>query len=275
MKYANPKIPEEINYSKENPLKEFLLLVAGILAVVAVFVIVTQQLTQQFAQHIPFEYEAKIVPTQFIENNFLLSNNSEKKDYLTSLANKLAQHMDLPKAINLQVYYLDSAEINAFASLNGIIIITEGLLKFVQSENELAFVIAHEIGHIKERHPIKSLSSGLVIGATIAIIGGSINNDSAANALITGSSLTALNFSRAQESQADTLALYAIHKHYGHTLGSIDFFTRLKEQSQLPTVLSFTSTHPDHNTRITDAQALAQTLTNNISASLTALPTFK
>ena len=47
---------------------------------------------------------------------------------------------------------LDSPDINAFALPGGLIYINRGLLAYLDSEAELAGVIAHEIGHITERH---------------------------------------------------------------------------------------------------------------------------
>lgn len=275
MEYSNPKIPEEINYSKENPLKEFLILAVGILVVVGACAISIHLLAQRFAQYIPFKYEAAMAPEQLLKKSFDLSNDSPQYLYIDKLAHKLAQHMDLPQDITLQVYYSSQSDINAFASLNGIIIITQGLLDAVQSENELAFVIAHEIAHIQARHPITSLSSSLIIGISVAIIGGSINNDSAAKALITGSSLSTLNFSRAQESQADALALNALHAYYGHTLGSTHFFKRLKEQDHTPELLTFMSTHPGHEARIEHMQQRENTLPHPLNATLTPLPQFE
>lgn len=52
---------------------------------------------------------------------------------------------------------LDSSEVNAFAAPGGIIMITLGMLKFVQNEDELAAVLAHEIGHVEMEHGLKAV----------------------------------------------------------------------------------------------------------------------
>jgi predicted Zn-dependent protease len=53
---------------------------------------------------------------------------------------------------------LDTGEINAFACPGGMIFVTRGMLDIVQSEDQLAAVLAHEIGHINAKHGLKAIS---------------------------------------------------------------------------------------------------------------------
>ncbi len=278
MEYSNPKIPEEINYSSDNPLKEFFLLVAGIFLLLAFFVAVAHLFAQTFAQYIPFSYEEKLLPLSYLAGGEDVREHTvEQKNtqqYLQKLALQLASNMDLPDEMQLHIQYSESEEINAAATLNGLIIINQGLIDFVKSENELAFVLAHEIAHIKARHPIKSLSSGIIVGIAISVISGSIDNEGAATALLAGTTLTSLSFSRTQEEEADALALEGLHAHYGHTKGSYDFFARMDKAKHLPGFLQFVSTHPGMQDRILDIQSLAKKFydNNSVNAVLTPLP---
>jgi beta-barrel assembly-enhancing protease len=275
MEYSNPKIPEGINYSKENPLKEFFILTVSVSIVLASLVLTVYFLAQSFAHYIPFKYESNIAPAFSYDEIFIDVASSEKQEYVYSLGQALAKKMDLPEDIVLRIYYSDSEVINAFASLNGLIVINQGLLDFVASENELAFILAHEIAHIKERHPIKSLSSGLIVNVVMSIIMGG-DNSGAAAMLTSGALLTSLRFSRAHESAADALALQAVYQYYGHVTGGVDFFARLKEKQHLPDMLTFISTHPGHNERIDDIQTLANQLGFSLSQqqAITPLPNF-
>jgi len=54
---------------------------------------------------------------------------------------------------------LDTDEINAFACPGGVIFITRGMLDLAQSEDELAAVLAHEIGHVTQKHGLKAISN--------------------------------------------------------------------------------------------------------------------
>ncbi len=279
MEYSNPKIPEEINYTKENHFKEFIYLALGISGSLVVFVASVYLFAQTFAHYIPFKYEKYIFPDTFEFSDIIKTKDQDqytekKQHYLTTLAKNLASNMDLPADMQIQVNYIDADIINAGATLNGQILIYQGLLDFVESENELAMVIAHEIAHVKARHPIKALSSGVIVGLSMAIVGGSIDNGGAAAILNSTSTLTSLNFSRKQESEADELALEALYAYYGHTKGSYDFFERMQKESNTTLNLQILSTHPSSKKRISRIKDLAkQFSSNNISNNkLTDLP---
>lgn len=53
---------------------------------------------------------------------------------------------------------LDTNEINAFACPGGIVFVTRGMLRLVQNEDQLAAVLAHEIGHVTQKHGLKAIS---------------------------------------------------------------------------------------------------------------------
>lgn len=271
MEYSNPKIPEEINYSKENHLKEFFYLAIGIFLVIAIFVGSVHLFAQNFAHHIPFKYEEKMMPDSLesILGKAIKSKDQDnelhqkKQQYLATLANQLANNMNLPDDMHINIHYINTDTVNAGATLNGQILIYQGLLDFVESENELAMVIAHEIAHIKARHPIKALSSGIIVSLAMSIVSGSIDNGGAVSALTSGSVLTSLSFSRKQENQADEMALAALHAYYGHTQGSSDFFARLAKEEKLGRYLHFISTHPKSVDRINNLNDMAATYKQN------------
>jgi predicted Zn-dependent protease len=54
---------------------------------------------------------------------------------------------------------LDTDEINAFACPGGTIFVTKGMLKMVSTEDQLAAVLSHEVGHVAEKHGLKAISS--------------------------------------------------------------------------------------------------------------------
>ena len=218
--------------------------------------------------------EEKIAPVFAIESQLGVSSSSKKQQYLQQLGSSLAETMELPEDVVLRIHHSDSEEVNAFASLNGLIVINQGLIDFVESENELAFILAHEIAHIKERHPIKSLSSGVIVGLLVAMMTGGSDNGGAASTLSTGVTLTSLGFSRANESDADTLALQAIQHYYGHTAGSTAFFTRLHAKQHLPEILTFISTHPGHEERIASLNTQAEKMAVRSQGQYVSLPDF-
>ncbi len=89
--------------------------------------------------------------------------NSWVRDISERLWSQVARK-DVP--YNIKV--LDTSDINAFSTLGGYVYLNEGLLDFVQSDDELASVIGHETGHIERRHgvtfPAKAQALNLLFG---------------------------------------------------------------------------------------------------------------
>lgn len=114
------------------------------------------------------------------------------------------------KNIDYKFRVLDSTEVNAFASPNGYIYITKGLLDIVESDDELAFVIAHEMGHIEKKHAVIRYRRALAAMFLSAIFLASNDNyEDPETALLTVvmTELVLKGYSREQENEADEVAL--------------------------------------------------------------------
>ncbi len=218
--YQNPTPEEGINYSDEHPLKEFAQLLLGVGAFIAIVILLINLLAGAIALRIPFEYEKRMVG----ESEFVQVTPSKQQEYLANLAYRVASQMDLPPQMTLTVHYSDDPMVNAFATLGGNIIFFEGLLNAVESEDELAAVVAHEIAHIKHRHPIVALGKGLTVAVLAAFATGA--SGSSAGQWLIGSSanLTMLKYSREHELEADLEAAQALYALYGHIGGAQQLF---------------------------------------------------
>jgi len=165
--------------------------------------------------------------------------------------------MDLPEAMKINVSVVNSDTVNAFATLGGNVVFFTGLLNTLPDENTLAMVMAHEIAHIKLRHPLRALGRGVVVGLAVATVAGSSANGIVDELIGSTGLLTALSFTRDQERAADELAVAALVSRYGHADGSINLFEILhreqnKEKGQSSVkVPEFFSTHPLSKNRIT------------------------
>lgn len=75
----------------------------------------------------------------------------QRLEYINLVGQTLAKKCGRPE---LRFYFgiLKTAEVNAYATPGGYIFVTEGLLREIQSESELAVVLGHEIAHVNERH---------------------------------------------------------------------------------------------------------------------------
>jgi Zn-dependent protease with chaperone function len=155
-----------------------------------------------------------------------------------------------------KAYVIDQKTINAGALPGGVILVFSGLLDEMQSENELAFVLGHELGHFKNKDHLKGLGRGVTLLVLSNLILGPNN---AVNDLIMGSlGIMESSFSREQESEADEFALNVLNCHYGHVGGATDFFSMMSKQQGDPKLWGdFLASHPSGSTRIQDIQSLA------------------
>ncbi|MDR1310860.1 MAG: M48 family metalloprotease [Burkholderiaceae bacterium] len=158
--------------------------------------------------------------------------------------------------------------LNAFALPGGFIGVHTGLLLATQSESELASVLAHEIGHVSQRHIARMIGQQkqdmLVPIAAIllgALVGVASKSSDAAGAIVTGGQGWAiqrqLNFSREAESEADRIGFQILRDAGFDTNGMVQFFGRLQRASRAyaenPS-LSYLRTHPLTTDRIADIQ---------------------
>jgi predicted Zn-dependent protease len=110
-----------------------------------------------------------------LASTYPLYRNLRQTEYLNQIGQTIALHTEKPTTFGgYHFALLDSPEINAFACPGGIILITRGMLSSVKSEDELAAVLAHEIGHVIHRDGISAIQSSrwtetlLVIGSNAA-----------------------------------------------------------------------------------------------------------
>jgi predicted Zn-dependent protease len=275
MRYRNPKIPEGINVSPTNPMIEFASLLAAVVAIGVGLALAAYLLAGWLVPYIPFSVERAILDTtnagDFVSEE-LTESQQAVEDYLQLLAQRLLDGTEVPEDFGLQVHYSDSEQMNAYATLGGHIVINRGLLSAVQSENGLAMVLGHEIGHLLHRDPMLAMGRATVTASALALLGG-FSQTSVANTLfsISADSLM-LGFSREQERAADMFSLGLLQRYYGHQGGADEFFKRIKAtQRDSPAsdlIVEFFSTHPDLEERIEQLQEASE----DSAAALVGLP---
>jgi len=263
LEYSNPQIPEGINTSREHPLKEFALLLGGLLGMVVVAVFVLTLLAEWLAEYVPFSSEKELAALYPLKAEPMTAVQRQAHEnirvYLQGLANQLQQAEHLPTEMTISVHYVNQNTLNAFATLGGHVVFFRGLLEKIPDENTLAMVMAHEMAHIKHRHPIRNLGRGVVVAAALAVVSASVGDNLAAGVMQDAGLLTVMRFSRSQESEADTEALAALQLHYGHVGGSRRLFQILAKARQAEsTPPAFFSTHPLGSDRIVAMKAQAQ-----------------
>ena len=141
----------------------------------------------------------------------------------------------------------ENSMINAFTLPGGNILISTGLINFCEVPEELAAVIAHEMGHVEERHVISRLIKELgidIITSGDKYVLGEVTKI-----------LTSTSYDRDQEEKADLFACELMEKSNIEPRVLATFFRRLDEEmdNDLLEQFEIVSTHPNFNSRIREA----------------------
>ena len=247
----NPKLLDEnINISKQPPLKEFFKLLIGIaIAITAVYVLLGF-IVDITVPLVPVSIENKIgsLFTASLKKKTSLGEERHVQSILDTLLSDLENN-----AFDITISVARSPMVNAVALPGGHIIIFEGLLKEIKSDRELAFVIGHEIGHFVNRDHLKGLGRGLSLAFIALILG---NDNRLSDAILSPLNLTGRRFSQKQESRADAVGLELLYKAYGTTEGSVSFFRMLEKENKISDFAYFFSSHPSPKKRIANLETL-------------------
>jgi predicted Zn-dependent protease len=229
-----------------------------------VFILVCSIIFPKVASGITLKQEEELSREfmKVIEAHYQIIKDPEIVNYVNSVGQKLVATLG-PQPFSYHFYIIKEDVYNAFATPAGHIFIYSGLLQALDSEEELASILAHEIAHVVCRHISQKIDmankvniatlAGVVAGALLGIGGGSA---AAANALTIGSvaagqSLT-LAFSREDERQADQIGLGILRKAGYNGIGLITSLKKMRSQeffgtNQIPTYLQ---THPGSEERM-------------------------
>ena len=158
-----------------------------------------------------------------------------------------------------EVVVFEDESPNAFALPGGKIGVHTGMLDVVQSPDQLAAVIAHEIAHVKAEHGNARLSASTLTQAGLAVtqimLGGDSEDKDQIMALLGGGAQVGLllPYSRSQETEADVLGLEYMARAGFKPRASVKLWRNMSESGggQPP---EFLSTHPAHGSRIDTLQ---------------------
>ena len=195
-----------------------------------------------------------------IFSNYPPYDNRALNAYLNKLGQGLALYSSRPEIYSgYRFISLSSAEVNAFATPGGHIMIARGLLRLVQSEDELAAVLAHEIAHVALGHGLSSVQGAKIaqIASEFAIdAGNAAGGNAAAFTTVFGDSIADLariliisGYSQTYEFQADLEARHILAA-AGYDPNALSrLISRLPSRSQENPV-GFAATHPEPISRL-------------------------
>ena len=257
MKYEGRVPRDDVNVTSRHPLKEGVTLLAGILATVALVLALTTLLIDRLVPFVPYSWEGRLFPDfSSLRKDPADAADSERQRALESLLARLVRHWpDAPDG--LRIGLMEAEQPNALAFPGGLILVTTALADAVESENELAFIIGHELGHYRGRDHLESLGRGLALGLVLAAIG---RSGTAGDLVGYSAELTSRSFSRDQESAADAFGLELVAAEFSHVNGATDFFARLPgpETALERSLATYLATHPLNEDRIESMKRLAR-----------------
>ena len=259
-KYTNPEMPDVIE-KKPSAFSQLhegvrlgIFLVLGLGLIVLMF-FYTGALV---GRYIPFEWEETLARAEVFP--LLEPHPAEaqaKEQALQALADRIAAEMELKPEITITIHYRNEQTVNAFAGFAGNIYIFEGLLSKLKYEEEVAALLAHEIGHVKNRHIMQSFSANVFLSIAFAVASGDSGAADSLGRVIMA--LEGLQFTRSMEKEADDEALKALEEVYGGVGGFVALFNTIDDGGEIKAKsYEFLLTHPYSDNRIARAEEFAE-----------------
>jgi predicted Zn-dependent protease len=196
--------------------------------------------------------------------------DEEVEDYIQKLGMSLGKHSGYYG--DFTFFVIQSSVINAFAVPGGYVGVHSGLILGSKSESEVASVLAHEISHLTQRHGARMIeaASNMSIPSMAAFLGAILLTAIAPQAgmgalagVAAAQQQFQIDFTRANEKEADRIGIELLSKSGFRTLSMADFFERLQSANRFsdPKMIpEFLRTHPVTVNRIAEARERAEHL---------------
>lgn len=197
-----------------------------------------------------------------------LVDDADSVDYLRNLGTILTDNLD-NDPFTYHFWLVDAPVLNAFALPAGYIFMFSGMFTALESEDELAGILAHEIAHAHLRHVVKRIDrskgaqtltlAGMLAGALLAALGGG----AAAGALMIGAAAggvqSQIAFTREYEEEADYYGYLLMTRSRYSGQGMVGSFQRLWQQERISggsNVPDYLRTHPASVARMERMEAM-------------------
>jgi Zn-dependent protease with chaperone function len=189
--------------------------------------------------------------SQDIEEKYELVEDLHQNRLIDEIGQKLAKYSELE---DLKFYFkiLKKEGPNAFSIPGGYVYITFDLLDYIQSDDELAGILAHEIAHIIHNHALKQTRDNTKF-TLLTILGVLLTGEPDVAVLGKLTTITFLNqYSRKYEEEADLTAVELMLKAGYNPVGFLTYMERLygREMFKPSIDLGIYQTHPDTINRV-------------------------
>ena len=251
MKYTVKHLAGNVNVSPTSPLKELAILLGTLLGIIFGIYLVLGFAVEIIVARLPNKAERSlgILFNQFYQSIPQNSNEQQVQQILDKLTENLPEDERYFK-----IHVIESEQANAVALPGGHILVFSALLKKMKSENELAFVLAHELGHYANKDHLRGLGRMLVLVVMTTVFFG--DDSTLAQFLANSLFNVEMKFSQRQEMKADKWALKTLNARYNHVAGATDFMTMLADEEERGRLAYFFATHPFPQDRVKNIKKL-------------------
>lgn len=190
-----------------------------------------------------------------------VSSNRRVQRYVQCVADAITGELEGEDArMNWEVVVFEDDSANAFALPGGKIGVHTGLLDVARNQDQLATVVAHEVGHVLSRHGAERVSQQFAAGTAMQMVNAYVGDESSNSSKLAMAMLglgtqvgVLLPYSRIQESEADVIGLDLMAKAGFDPRQSVNLWRNMASQGggRPPELLS---THPAPDSRIRELQ---------------------
>ena len=206
------------------------------------------------AERIPVEQEIALGKQAFasMRGSLKLKDKGREHKAVQTIGARLTQG----SRYKYEFHVADDPSLNAFAMPGGVVVVHTGLIAATKRPEELAGVLAHEVQHVELRHSLRGMIKELGLRGLWSVVTGDLGGTLAGQAAL---EMTALKFSRDDETEADQYGFDALVDAGIDPSGMPAFFATMSEQA-IEAPAAFLSTHPLSEERERELQQRVQQL---------------
>ncbi len=224
-KLINALILDNVNVTQEDPLKEMFQILFQLFLCAVVLYLFIFCLSGIVLKNLPIEKQIEL--ENFISSTMnvkTISLPAKEQERLNVIKEDILENdSNFPKSSNLEINLIENKEPNAICYPNGNIYITTALYEKLKTDEQLTFVLAHEMAHYRNKDHLMKLRqniSSMVVLTSMIFVSPDIR--ALSNTIGLGMELSDMKLSRKVEAKADKYAGKTLMDLYGSTQGGVE-----------------------------------------------------
>jgi predicted Zn-dependent protease len=182
-----------------------------------------------------------------------LAHDPRLEAMIQRVGQRVAAVSDAPN-VAWEFHLIDDDTPNAFALPGGFVGVNKGLFRLIQTDDQLAAVLGHEIGHVAANHHAERLSRQALVDTGVSAVSGQVSPELAPILAQAATLGAVLPFTREQEAEADHIGLIYMARAGYKPQAAVEVWQKFEALGGAPP--EFLSTHPDPGNRVAELQKL-------------------